>query len=125
MRVNGSALIAILTCVYHLSRRTAQRAAKELEKIGVQVKVPIQKAIDGTVPLETRRRLEQIVKNLPDVPGPGTMRTIRAIVALERIGSPAAQAVLEALARGAPGARETEEAKASSQRLARQSSNVP
>jgi hypothetical protein len=38
-------------------------------------------------------------------------------MALERIGSPDAQAVLETLAGGAPGARETKEAKASLERL--------
>jgi hypothetical protein len=36
---------------------------------------------------------------------------------LERIGSPDAQAVLATLSGGAPGARETEEAKASLERL--------
>jgi hypothetical protein len=42
---------------------------------------------------------------------------------LERIGSPDALAVMEKLASGAPGARETEEAKASVQRLARRTSS--
>ena len=69
--------------------------------------------------METRRRLEQILSALSDVPGPDTLRTIRAIMVLERIGSPEAQGVLEALSRGAPGARETEEAKASLQRIAK------
>jgi hypothetical protein len=40
---------------------------------------------------------------------------------LERIGSPEAKAVLKTLAKGAPGARETEEAKASVERLATRS----
>ena len=61
------------------------------------------------------------MNNLSDVLPPETMRTIRAIMVLERIGSPEAQGVLETLARGAPGARETEEAKASVQNLARRS----
>ena len=41
-----------------------------------------------------------------DVPSPETIRTIRAIMALERIGTADARAVLEALAGGAPGARD-------------------
>jgi hypothetical protein len=53
------------------------------------------------------------------------MLTIRAITALERIGSTDAQAVLRTLAGGAPGARETEEAKASLERLAGRVSRVP
>ena len=44
---------------------------------------------------------------------------------LERIGTPEAQNVLETLARGAPGARETEEAKASLERLKAKTYQIP
>ncbi len=60
-----------------------------------------------------------VVNPLIDVPDASSLRNARAIAALERIGSPEAKAVLEALSHGAPGARETEEAKASLDRLAR------
>jgi len=40
------------------------------------------------------------------------MRNSRAIWVLERIGTPEARAVLEDLAKGAPEARQTQEAKA-------------
>jgi hypothetical protein len=53
------------------------------------------------------------------------VRTIRAIMALERIGSPEAQRVLEGLAQGAPGARETEEARVSVERLKQRLFRVP
>jgi hypothetical protein len=102
-----------------------QAAAKQLEETGEQVLMPIQKALNGNTTLEARRRLEQILKNLFEAPGPETVRTIRAIMVLERIGSPEAQGVLEALSRGAPGARETDEAKASMERLAQRTSKVP
>ncbi len=102
-----------------------QAAAQELLKVGDQVQPPIQKALQGNPPLETRRRLEQILKNFADIPGPETIRTIRAIMALERIGSPEAQVILETLARGAPGARETEEARASLERLTMRAAKVP
>ena len=65
------------------------------------------------------------MKNLPDVPDPETIRTLRAIIVLERIGTPEARSVLETLGRGAPGSRETEESKASLQRLIRQAAKVP
>jgi RNA polymerase sigma factor (sigma-70 family) len=96
-----------------------QAAVKELEKVGEQVQPPIHKALKANPSLETRRRLEQILNTLSDVPARETLRTIRAIMALERIGSPEAQGVLQTLARGAEGARETEEARASLERLAR------
>jgi hypothetical protein len=44
---------------------------------------------------------------------------------LERTGSPAARRVLETLAKGAPAARETREAKASLQRLAGRAAPAP
>ena len=75
--------------------------------------------------MEARRRLEHVLNTVTDVPGPEIVRTIRAIMALERICSPEAQGVLEALARGAPGARETEEAKASLERLKQRASRMP
>jgi hypothetical protein len=62
---------------------------------------------------------------ISDVPNPDTFRTIRAIMILERIGSPDAQAVLATMAGGAPGARETEEAKASLERLKQRVSKAP
>jgi len=85
-----------------------QTAAKELEKIGAQLIAPIQKALKGNIPLEVRRRLDQILNTLSDIPSPDTMRTIRAIMVLERIGSPEAKSVLETLAKGAPGNRRSQ-----------------
>jgi hypothetical protein len=102
-----------------------QTATKELIRLGGQVQPTLQKSLMRNPSLETRRRLEQILNNLSDVPSPETLRTIRAIMALERIGSPEAQAVLETLAGGAPGARETEEAKASLERLKVRVSRMP
>ena len=96
-----------------------QTATKELEKVGDRVQTPVKKALMANPSLETRRRLEQILKSLPDIPAPETLRTIRAIMALERIATPEARGVLETLARGATGARETEEARESLERLAR------
>jgi len=101
-----------------------QAAMKHLKKEDVQAGIFIQKALKGTVSLETRRRLGQILDNL-NVPGPETLRTIRAIMALERIGTPEAQEVLETLTNGATGARATEEAKASLERLKQRVAKVP
>jgi hypothetical protein len=102
-----------------------QTAAREMEKAGEQAISPIQTELQKQPHLETRRRLEQILKAIFDNPSPNTVRTIRAIMVLERIGSSEAQSVLESLARGAPGARETEEAKASLERLTTRASKMP
>jgi hypothetical protein len=101
-----------------------QAAAKRLEAIGGQIQPHIQKALKAGISLETRRRLDQILNTVTDVPGQEALRTIRAIMVLERIGSPEAQGVLDTLAKGAPGARETEEAKAPLERLAHRASSA-
>ena len=94
-----------------------QVAAKELEKVGDQVKPPIQKALKGDLSLEAHRRLEAVLNALADVPDPETLRAIRAIMVLERIGSPEAQVCIGNVGWRRAGARETEEAKAALARL--------
>src|SRR5207302_347659 len=50
---------------------------------------------------------------------PEVLRTLRAIAALERVGTPEARAVLERMARGNPDAIETRDAKSALDRLSR------
>jgi hypothetical protein len=103
-----------------------QAATKELEKAGRhdQVKALMQKALGGKMSLEARRRLEQVMNDLPDILDSSTLRIVRAVMVLEKINSPEAQGILSALAKGAPGARETEEAQAALDRLERKSSRI-
>jgi hypothetical protein len=96
-----------------------QMAAKELEQLGEQVKMPMEKALKGNLTLEARRRVELILKTLQDVPKPPVLQVLRAIAVLERIGSPDAKNVLQLLANGAEHARETDEARAALARLVR------
>ena len=55
----------------------------------------------------------------------GQLRALRAVEALEQIGTPEARRTLERLANGAPAARLTQEAKASLDRLAKRSVTRP
>jgi RNA polymerase sigma factor (sigma-70 family) len=100
-----------------------QAATKALEKVGRldQAKALIHKALDGKLTLEACQRLEQILQHLPDALDSAMLRVVRAVMVLERIDSPEAREVLQSLARGAPAARETEEALAALDRLARKS----
>jgi WD40 repeat protein len=102
-----------------------QAALTELEKLGGQAEMPVQKALGGKVSLETRRRLEQVLKTVQGVPGSTTVRHLRAIMVLELVASPEARKILDALAQGAPERRETHEAKVSLERIAKRAIIAP
>jgi len=98
-----------------------QKASGELERLGDLAAPAARKALQEKPSPETRRRLEQL---LSTIDGHGNisddrLRTSRAIEVLERIGTSEARQLLQALASGAPGALQTEEAKESFQRLAK------
>ncbi len=71
-----------------------------------------------------RERLHAATVNEPGA-GPEVLRSLRAIAALERIGSPAARSVLERLAQGDPGADATRDAADALLRLSRRTTHLP
>jgi WD40 repeat protein len=89
-------------------------ANEELKILGERAEQGVREALQGNAPLETRRRLKQL---LEDPPGPTIIRSLRAIAVLERIGAPEAALVLETLAKGAPGVRTTVDAAAALERV--------
>jgi WD40 repeat protein len=97
-----------------------ERAGLELEKLGDVAWPGVRRLLKTGPPLEVRRRVERILEKLEGpVTSPELIRTLRAIEALERIGSADARQVLQALARGAAGHRITTEAQAALHRLTR------
>jgi hypothetical protein len=99
-----------------------QKATAELEKLGDLAAHSIREALKGQPPLETRQRLERLLDKA-EAPG-GTadrLRALRAVAALEQVGTADARALLEALAKGAPGCWVTLEAEGALQRLGRMS----
>jgi WD40 repeat protein len=89
------------------------RASDALFQMGELTLPVLDKALAGSLAAETRRRLEQVRGKLTE---PGLrgdrLRVFRAVEVLERIGTPQARAVLQALAGGAPGALVTTSAQA-------------
>jgi DNA-binding FadR family transcriptional regulator len=81
----------------------------------------IRQALAGKPTLETRRRLEHLVKRQEDAgtPPPEQLRALHALEVLELADTPECRSVLEALAAEAPGARLTEEARKGLDRLSR------
>jgi len=98
---------------------TRQRAQETLETLGTQAAPALAQALERKPPLDTYRRLEQLhAKAIAfHVTHPDTLRALRAIEVLEKIGTVEAKAVLNKLAQGSAGARLTCEAQAALQRL--------
>jgi hypothetical protein len=99
-----------------------EKAARELEKSGESAIPACRKALAGQPSAEVRRRLEALIEKQSEEsrnPSPHNLRALRALEVLELAGTPEARQVLERLAKGAPQAQLTQDAKASLERLAR------
>jgi WD domain, G-beta repeat len=98
---------------------TRETAARDLERFGAQIEPALQQALKDGVPLETRRRIQGLLKAIDGVPSAEILRVLRAVHVLELIDIPASRPVLEAIASGAPAALETRAAGAALRRLHR------
>jgi hypothetical protein len=97
-----------------------RQAQSELEELGELAEAALRKALTGDPSLEVRQRVERLLDNLTgQVPQAGQLRDLRAVELLELIGSSEAWQLLQALAKGAPEARLTREARSAVRRLTR------
>jgi WD40 repeat protein len=102
-----------------------ERASRELEALDRLAEPGLRRALKGRPSAEARKRIERLLAKLDAaVTSPELLRLLRAVEALENIGTPPAGRVLAALARGAE-ARLTEEAQASLARLTRRAPAAP
>jgi hypothetical protein len=97
-----------------------ETASAELAKAGHAAGRALRKARENPASAEAKRRLDELLKNAADdaLP-PEQLRLLRAVEVLERVGTPEAGEVLQALAKGTAGAEPTEAAKAAVERLAK------
>jgi WD40 repeat protein len=95
------------------------KASEQLQKLGELAEPALRQALTAQPALELRQRLEKLLEDAPSfrVPAPDQLQALRSVQVLERIGTAAAQEVLQVLARGAQGARLTAEAQAAVDRL--------
>jgi hypothetical protein len=95
-----------------------QRATEELEELGHLAEGALRKAMMDKPSLEVGRRLQQLLARLGEVSFTReSLRTWRALEALELIGTSEVRPILEKVAEGAPSAPVTEEARAALGRL--------
>jgi WD40 repeat protein len=109
-------LIAALDAAKHRERVAA---TAELRGLGDRAVAALEAALAKRPTDEQRRRIGQLLEAAAQDRSPETLRGVRAVEVLEGLGTPQARQLLEALARGAPGVRLTEEARAALRRLAR------
>jgi WD40 repeat protein len=96
-----------------------EAASANLLKAGDQAVPVLRKVLASGPPLETRKRVEDLLDRLTGgTLAPEQLQVVRAVEALERMGTPEAGRLLRTLADGAPGALTTREAQAALDRLA-------
>jgi WD40 repeat protein len=105
------------------SRR--QAASRQLASLADRTGPALRAALKADLSAEQRRRIEEALATLTGVPPADTLRELRAVEVLERVGTPQAKQLVEKLAQGAPEARLTREAQAARERLARRPGSKP
>jgi WD40 repeat protein len=102
----------------HKTFAVRQKATRELERLGGHARAALEKALASPASPEAQNRLKGLLDRL-DAPAslPDDLRVLRAVEVLERIAGPEARTLLQDLAKGAPGARLTQEAGESVKRL--------
>jgi WD40 repeat protein len=97
-----------------------EAATRELTALGTDAEPALRHRLAEGPPAEVRRRIERLLGPWPAEPSPAALRRLRAVMALERIGTPAARQVLAELAGDGPVSPLAEAARASLDRLDRQ-----
>jgi HEAT repeat protein len=99
------------------------KATKALQTIGDPAIPALRRALLKPPSEEVARRAKELLARFTaPVPPPDQLRLLRALAALEEIGTPEARRLLESLAQGAPEARLTREARAVLKRLGKRKS---
>jgi WD40 repeat protein len=95
-----------------------EAALKELSARGEDIEGELERVLAGKPTPEVAQRLRGLLTALRDAPPMERLREVRAVWALELIGTPAADKLLKELAKGSPEALVTREAKGALERRA-------
>jgi WD40 repeat protein len=102
-----------------------EAAMRQLVELGEGAGPALRAALKAGPSAEQKKRIGEILDAQDRAPSGETLRQLRAVEVLELIGGDAARELLEALAKGVPGARLTREARATLERLARRQPTRP
>jgi WD40 repeat protein len=95
-----------------------ENASKELAALGDAAGPALKEALRNKPSPESAQRLRELLKKInPQVTPPETVRVLRAVEAMERVGTPPAREALRALAEGSADPDVVREARASLRRL--------
>lgn len=99
-----------------------EKATRALASIGEDARAPLRTAASESASQEARNRASRLLRSMKvhkDRPSDATLRAIRAVEVLERIGSPEAKGLLAKWERECAGTLLGQEAKSAHERLAR------
>jgi hypothetical protein len=106
--------------------QTREQATKDLEAMAERAAPALRQALAGNPSAEAKRRLDALLDRLDGgVPSAESIRQMRAVEALELIGTADARRLLDQLAAGQSGTRLAQEAEAAVGRLAKRASGAP
>jgi WD40 repeat protein len=95
-----------------------EKAGDALVGAGKLAQPEMTKALEGSLSIEARTRIQTILEKIStDAGARANLRPLRAVEALERIGTPEARDIIKKLADGKPEAALTEAAKAALERM--------
>ncbi len=114
--LDGKHVAQLIDDLGHPQFKRRDQARRELEQLAELVEEPLRKALSGTRPLETRRRIESLLARLDGPVPPARFREYRAIEILEGMGTPAAVQLLARLAQGNAAGLLTRQAQAALER---------
>jgi hypothetical protein len=103
-----------------------EEATAELEKLGGFAESALRKVLEENPSLEVRRRVEKLLNKLEQgISHPDLLQALRAIAALEQIGTAEAQEVMRMLVKDAVMPRVRQDATSSLDRLAKRNGGMP
>jgi hypothetical protein len=115
--VTAERLASLIADLDHDEFARRERASQELQKLGELAVPAVRKALAADPSPEARRRLREVLEALDEQALYRIrLRSVRALQVLEGMGTPEAMKVVAAIARGAPQAHRTQEAKATLRR---------